>query len=288
MIRGVLGNGRNIRFWIDPWVSRIPLKSLFPDLFRLESEKDCKVYHRLELQDTIWMLSWKWRRLPNTDIEEEQLEDCVQLIEGIALGANNDRWVWDSASGEDFSVFQVRTWLGSDRSVQLASAFEWCKWLPIKCNVFMWHMLMDRIPTKKALQRRCIDCGDLRCKFCNEQEDCIDHIVTACMLTCGVWNGVASWVNLPQFYFFSINDILQIYSSSGCSKAKKSALHGVLILTCWWIWKARNDLIFRDIRRNVVEIVSDIKALGFIWFSSRFKKGLLGWKDWQRFCFDVM
>ncbi|XP_022041996.1 uncharacterized protein LOC110944652 [Helianthus annuus] len=213
------------------------------------------------------MLSWKWRRLPNTDIEEEQLEDCVQLIEGIALGANNDPWVWDSASGEDFSMFQVRKWLGSDRSVQLASAFEWCKWLPIKCNVFMWRMLMDRIPTKKALQRRGIDCGDLRCKFCNEQEDCIDHIFTACMLTCGVWNGIASW----------------IYSSSGWSKAKKSALHGVLILTCWRIWKARNDLIFRDIRWNVVEIVSDIKALGFIWFSSRFNKGLLGWKDWLLF-----
>ncbi|KAJ0790592.1 putative 7-deoxyloganetin glucosyltransferase [Helianthus annuus] len=136
-------------------------------------------------------------------------------------------------------------------------------------------VLMDRIPTKKALSRRNVNCGDGLCSFCEEFEETVDHIFTACLVATGVWNAIARWVGLPQFYFFSVADILHMEYTSSWSKEKKMALHGVLVISCWRIWRARNERIFKNERRTAVDIVADIKALGFLWFSSRYKKGLV-------------
>ncbi|MFS8016822.1 putative reverse transcriptase zinc-binding domain-containing protein [Helianthus anomalus] len=152
----------------------------------------------------------------------------------------------------------------------------------------MWRLLMDRIPTKVALQRRHINVGSPMCIFCVDQEETVDHLFTGCIVATGVWNVIARWVELPQFFFFSVKDIMQEYEGSKWSVMKKAAFHGVMVITCWRIWKARNDKIFREVDRSVVDIVADVKALSFLWFSSRYKKGSVGWEDWKKFDFDVM
>ncbi|MFS7934651.1 putative reverse transcriptase zinc-binding domain-containing protein [Helianthus anomalus] len=130
-------------------------------------------------------------------------------------------------------------------------------------------MLLDRIPTKKALQRRNIDCGSPVCNFCEDQEESVDHLFTGCCLANGVWHGIANWMKMPTFFFFSVHDILQ--ASSWPARKKM----------------ARNEKIFQEVNRNVVQLVAEIKALSYVWFSSRSKKGVMGWKDWQKFDFDV-
>ena len=47
MFKGIVGDGADIAFWIDPWVADLPLKDLAPSLFRLEKSKKCKVQDRL-------------------------------------------------------------------------------------------------------------------------------------------------------------------------------------------------------------------------------------------------
>ena len=61
---------------------------------------------------------------------------------------------------------------------------------------------MDKIPTKKALIRRNIQCGDGMCILCEDQEEDVDHLFTACILANGVWHGIANWVKLHSLYFF--------------------------------------------------------------------------------------
>ncbi|KAJ0567499.1 hypothetical protein HanIR_Chr06g0285521 [Helianthus annuus] len=39
MIKGELGNGRDIRVWLDWWVGDAPLRDQFPELFNLERHK---------------------------------------------------------------------------------------------------------------------------------------------------------------------------------------------------------------------------------------------------------
>ncbi|KAJ0537029.1 putative malate dehydrogenase (oxaloacetate-decarboxylating) (NADP(+)) [Helianthus annuus] len=43
---------------------------------------------------------------------------------------------------------------------------EWCKWMPNKCNSFMWCVEMDRLPTLEPLIRRNIHVDSQRCIMC--------------------------------------------------------------------------------------------------------------------------
>ncbi|KAJ0864757.1 putative reverse transcriptase zinc-binding domain-containing protein [Helianthus annuus] len=111
---------------------------------------------------------------------------------------------------------------------------------------------MDRIPTMWALRRRNIMVGDGRCVFCGDVDETTDHIFTACRLASGVLSGIASWCNLSPIYLFSISDVLQVINQMDGSKKKKEIVHGVLVLTCWRIWKERNE---KNLINNDVNVV---------------------------------
>ncbi|KAJ0907043.1 putative RNA-directed DNA polymerase [Helianthus annuus] len=48
LLRGVVGNGENILFWLDPWLFDVPLRDKFPALFHLELVITCSVHDRLD------------------------------------------------------------------------------------------------------------------------------------------------------------------------------------------------------------------------------------------------
>ncbi|KAJ0924184.1 hypothetical protein HanPSC8_Chr05g0225331 [Helianthus annuus] len=116
----------------------------------------------------------------------------------------------------------------------------------------------------------------------------MDHIFTACRIANVVWAGVASWCRVPPPFFFSIQDVQNFVNHMSGSKTKKDIENGVFILTAWRIWKARNEKAFASIETNVVHLVSDVKALGYLWYKSRFKNCTLDWKGWTSFSFDMM
>ncbi|KAK1423019.1 hypothetical protein QVD17_18312 [Tagetes erecta] len=47
LIKGVMGNGRQIRFWLDWWVDQKPLKDLFPNLYAIVKDKGCTIENSL-------------------------------------------------------------------------------------------------------------------------------------------------------------------------------------------------------------------------------------------------
>ncbi|XP_022028862.1 uncharacterized protein LOC110929969 [Helianthus annuus] len=114
-------------------------------------------------------------------------------------------------------------------------------------------------------------------------EETTGHLFTVCRVMSGVWFSIASWCNIAPFFVFSIKDILQVIDYMSASDPKKEIVYGILVLTCWRVWKARNDKVFSDIDTDVVKIVSDIKSLRYLWHRSRSKKGSIDWKGWCNF-----
>ncbi|KAJ0545158.1 putative reverse transcriptase zinc-binding domain-containing protein [Helianthus annuus] len=58
--------------------------------------------------------------------------------------------------------------------------FRRCKWVPSKCNIFLWRANLDRIPTRQALAKRNIWLESEVCAFCGEATESVDHIFTGC------------------------------------------------------------------------------------------------------------
>ncbi|XP_022015087.1 uncharacterized protein LOC110914609 [Helianthus annuus] len=212
MLRGVVGDGLEIRFWYDPWLNDHVLKDRFPNIFRLEKEKTCCVADRCRGSGEDTIVSWSWNKLPETVAEVQERSECEVMLQNVFMQNRPDQWQWAASADHSYSVGEVKKWLRSEvgNSNQNAGRFVyvWCKWVPNKCNIFMWRAELDRLPTKLALRRRSIQVEDTVCSLCGEGEETVDHLFTTCSVLCGVWSVLSSWCKVPQMYAFTFKDLM--------------------------------------------------------------------------------
>ncbi|KAJ0497121.1 putative RNA-directed DNA polymerase [Helianthus annuus] len=283
--KGAVGNGRDITFWVDQWVGDKPLKDLCPLLFGLERKKRCKVGQRLIKYPEGMVKCWEWSRQPMSGQEVLELARLYSALDSVSLSDQSDRWIWSGSIDGGFSVGSVKDMLTADRDVSGIYILEWCKWIPAKCNIFAWRAEMDRLPTAAALSRRGILMEDPNCPFCSECEETVDHIFTACSFAVVIWQHLSVWCGIPSLFAFSFKDLLEFQLFSGLSGKKKEVLYGLIIIVCWSIWRSRNGVRFNNKEARVEDVISEIKACGFLWAKNRAKLGHLSWSDWCKFVF---
>jgi hypothetical protein len=137
-------------------------------------------------------------------VTEQQLVELQGMFDGFLLQASSpDKWRWLPDVNEIFSVKFCYTMLLNLQPVEtmeenLLVAFKriWRYNVPSKINVFGWRLLLNRLPTRAALNRRCIllNPHDLYCVFCFQYvEDCA-HLFFHCLFSNGVWFSVFKWL----------------------------------------------------------------------------------------------
>ncbi|PWA47226.1 RNA-directed DNA polymerase, eukaryota [Artemisia annua] len=283
LFKGIVGNGNNISFWIDPWLLNIPLMCICPNLFRLETEKRCKVSDRIKRIDSGYCRVWKWKGSV-LDVEvRSEWEILNSLLVEVKLSDSIDGWGWIGIGKGVFSISAVRNMLYDDMNISNASVFEWCKWIPKKCNIFGWRADMDRIPTMCALRSRNIPVSDVSCVLCGDSEESLEHLFTGCIFASRIWSFISSWCKTQSFFVFSFKDLLEFHKYSGLSGIAKDILYGIIIISCWCIWRARNNFKFQSKKAKVEVVIGEIKVLGFLWAKSRAKVPSLDWDRWCKF-----
>nr|GEV43230.1 hypothetical protein [Tanacetum cinerariifolium] len=80
-----VGNGSNVKFWLDEWVDNQSLKDRFNRLFYLESNKNCMI-NKCYLDG-----SWRkeWQRQIRGEREQEQLQQLLDLLQKLQLSDDN-------------------------------------------------------------------------------------------------------------------------------------------------------------------------------------------------------
>lgn len=91
--RGIIGNGREIRFWVDPWLNEEPLRVLFPNLYAAEAKKGCVVADRLVGVDGR-LFNWDWKHPLVNHVEAVELFNLILKLQGTVLSNVKDRWKW--------------------------------------------------------------------------------------------------------------------------------------------------------------------------------------------------
>nr|XP_043639486.1 uncharacterized protein LOC122610572 [Erigeron canadensis] len=266
LIKGVVGDGKEIRFLLDNWVTCDPLKAKFPLLFNLEKDERVCVNDRFSVDVGKFDGLWQWaRRLVNRG-ELMEIEELNNLLEGITTGNKPDKWLWLGGKDNLMTVRDVKPSLLGNKDFSNGYVVVWCKWIPKKCNLFMWRAAMDRIPTKLALKARDCFSNHLTCVLCGDGGESIDHLFCECGMAARIWHAISSWCNIPPFFIFSIKDLLEFHEILGKNKTKKNALKGIIMISCWYIWKSRNEIIFNNFSVSATEIIQNIKSLGFLWY----------------------
>jgi hypothetical protein len=158
-----------------------------------------------------------------------------------------------------------------DDNVLVAINKLWRNDVPSKVCVFGWRLLLQRLPTRAALNRRgvLINPHELSCIFCSHQIEDSDHLFFSCLFCKGVWEAFSRWIGkrIPTGvegwnHFLLFGDLV---------KAKKIARVSYLIWlpTTWNIWKLRNNVIFNGSTPDGSSLLDDIKTTFWIWFTRR-------------------
>ncbi|XP_022003381.1 uncharacterized protein LOC110900826 [Helianthus annuus] len=254
----------------------MPLKDLFPNLFRLEVVKNCSIRDRVEGL-------WLWKHDPATNDKTRELAILSDALISVLLNNRSDVWKWMGDPSGRFSVRSVKNVLRGNVDVSNRYVMDWCKWTPIKCNVFAWRAEINRIPTYDALLRRGIVVGDGLCFLCKAENESVDHLFVSCKVVAVIWQRVSRWGRIPNISAFSFKDLLETHKYVNVGETKKKAVQGIIIMASWYLWKARNKSVFSAANVKAEDVFYDIRSMGFLCFKFRSKNNPISLEDWCKF-----
>ncbi|KAJ0825826.1 putative reverse transcriptase zinc-binding domain-containing protein [Helianthus annuus] len=283
-----LGDGKSIHFWRDKWLLEDSLNTKFPLLYNLDLNKKATVADRVCEVNGIITIKFQWSRELNSVEELIQFEDLMEVLWDIQIGEGEDVWNWSLEGSGVYSVGSLRRRLQSERFLDSGIVYVWNKWTPIKVNFFCWRVIINRVPTMDALVRRNVQIDSVRCRFCNCQDESVEHLFVACEFAQSVWDFVASWTRCPRFFIFGIKDLFEAYKHEVGTRRWKMTVYSVIQIAVWCIWKCRNDMIFNNKQPNIIGVKEQIRHLGYIWIRNRARAQVITWEQWCEFDLSCM
>lgn len=213
-----------------------------------------------------------FRRPPRSGIESSQLVELVQILSSISLSSANDRWSWTLHGLGEFLVKLAREEIDKHVLVASPSHSRWSKVLPIKLNVFLWRMLLDRLPTRTNLYNRGIDIACVLCPNCGAAIENRNHLFFGCSMSVDLARLIGHWWNIyiPNFGDPSLWEMW--FDCLNISSLRKRILEATFISMWWHIWKFRNSSLFSSKKPRKEMIFDDVVSHTFFWVSNRCRK----------------
>lgn len=285
-----IGDGMGTRFWEDEWVGcGVKLKVAFPRLYTLEVNKSCWVGERLSSVNESVVFKGVWRR--NLFVWEEALLDELHLLmlKVEPLSQVPDSWLWKLSKDLQYSVKSgYAQWRQSNLNLQLDfpgwSTAVWNNLVPLKINVFLWRVLLDRAPTLGNLRRRNVlwNDDDARCRICKEEVvESAEHLFCKCIVIVEVWRLLGKWLETDVSLTGSVEENMDCFLSSVPVKWRK-IWQIFWTGTVWFIWIARNNLYFQGNPLVLLEIVDKVKRNSWSWLKGKnIVSNCYNFNDWE-------
>ncbi|GJY78355.1 RNA-directed DNA polymerase, eukaryota, reverse transcriptase zinc-binding domain protein [Tanacetum coccineum] len=186
-----------------------------------------------------------------------------------------------------FSVASVRYLIDSHILDVNAPATRWNKVIPIKVNVFLWKLSLNKLPTRINLDRKGIDVDSLLCLICHEDVETVNHIFFNCEMAKDLWALLARWWELDIPFCKNFSEWLTWLDSSSLTNKARLFFDGVVGTLLWSIWSFRNKTVFTNSPPKKNVLWDNIVMQAFLWISSRNPKFKLSWTGWLKNPLDL-
>ena len=104
------------------------------------------------------------------------LYEMCRLLGEVRCSDNPDAWKWGIGTNGDFSVAETRRWIDDIVLPVGVRKTRWCDLVPRKVNIFIWRLLLERIPTRVALSKRGLELPSIVCAVCGGAPESIVHL----------------------------------------------------------------------------------------------------------------
>lgn len=167
--------------------------------------------------------------------------------------------IWNYAAGSViFSSAKAYEKLNGHHQIDLAHRWIWKSSCQPKHKVFCWLLLNDRLSTRNILRRKHMHLESYNCELCSQGiEETSGHLFFSCPFAQQCWG----FFNL----MVSPSSIVSDNFSALKNQIQSQFFMEMIILICWTIWLARNELIFNARQISLSEckrfFVTEIKLL---------------------------
>ncbi|GKD45562.1 reverse transcriptase domain, reverse transcriptase zinc-binding domain protein [Tanacetum coccineum] len=135
---GEVGNGSEIRFWIDTWVGGVRFCDRFPRLYHLDRRKEGMVEEKGKWVDNVWCWDWEWVRDLRGRVCKD-FEELLTILQNVLMKVDcRDRWRWTLQENSRLPVREELDNRGIDLDSLLCPScgdvVESCSYCLVMCN----------------------------------------------------------------------------------------------------------------------------------------------------------
>ncbi|CAN1146372.1 Putative ribonuclease H protein At1g65750 [Linum perenne] len=183
------------------------------------------------------LIDWMRDDASTPDIDER----VVEYVDSDEQNKGDDQWVWGGGGERDgkFSIKSAYNLICDLPTVPDPDPWEvlW-KWKgPNRIRCFLWLAASNRLLTNAQRHRRNMT-QDASCPLCNHSDESVTHVLRDCSFAREVWTRLAVFDTADPLWTSDTAAWVFHHLRSG-----NGLIFGV---TCWQLWKLRNERIFTD------------------------------------------
>ncbi|KAF7837231.1 uncharacterized protein G2W53_005713 [Senna tora] len=245
-------NDNNTLFWTDNWTGLGPLTSIIQG--PLNRNDHLMVVNQVALD----LGKWDWERISfNLPLTIQHILNAIPCLKN---SLTQDKKIW-SLNSEGIIDLQSAYLLSLRSKETQAPQPASNKWIwKLHCHarqkVFIWALFFNAIPNRVNLKRRGLSVP-ITCPLCNGDVESLNHLFRDCAPVREVWRLTKSNTDLDRDHEFQ-PWLKQTVTNH--SQAHLDIPSGTLaVFTIWHIWKARNNLFFKQ--KNLVPTLVAKRAI---------------------------
>jgi hypothetical protein len=232
-----LGNGENIRFWLDSWCG-VPLVTAL--------SIPAHLHHLLQSTVDNFIVNFKWS-IPLCILNAyPQLQSFLDKVT-IPLVPEDDNLYWKQSPDGCLSLKDAYSLHCSPPQSMPWAKLIWNHSIPPAKSLLVWRCLHAKLPTDDNLALRGCYLPSM-CSLCGEQSETSFHLFLDCRFATRIWSWLSSLLNIPC-NFATFYDVFSLCNRSWSPLCKISII--AVIINCFnIIWFSRNQKRFAD--KNVL------------------------------------
>ncbi|XP_048611432.1 uncharacterized protein LOC125585793 [Brassica napus] len=297
-IRQKIHSGYEVKVWEDPWIPTIPARPAVPV---------APVMHpNMRVSDLIDQIGKDW----DVGLLENYVNpEDIPLIRSLAISSSHrrDTFCWSYTRNGQYSV-KSGYWVAQnllktaetheilEPSITKLQAFAWKLKAPTKICHLIWQLLTGHVAVTRNLARRNMRC-DNYCPRCGDLDESVTHAIFECPPALQAWT-LSKTPTSPEVF-----PLPSVYANMDYLFWRKNSIiepeqdRDPFPWIIWYIWKARNDKLFKGIDRDPLELVRqrvnvrpgllrtmwhNLCGLGWVWMDNTGNTQLMGMKNIPR------
>ncbi|GAU35957.1 hypothetical protein TSUD_147420 [Trifolium subterraneum] len=163
-----------------------------------------------------------------------------------------------------------------------AAGLIWHPQVPLKVSILAWRLLRDRLPTKSNLITRGVlpVAAHFCVSGCGEAESA-HHSFLSCSTFGSLWPLVSSWAGSSLVTAQTLPDhFVQFTSSAGGSRARRSFMQLLWLVSVWVVWTERNHRLFRGSANSLSHMLDKMKTFSYRWLRVNNSTIALNFHSW--------